>query len=359
VVSDEELRLNHIQVIGSHNSYHLAPEPTLFAGIEAVSAELARDIEYSHVSLTEQLDEFGIRQFELDVFADPGGGLYANRAANEVVGLPSASGEPALDEPGFKVLHTQDFDYGTTCFTFVACLSEIKAWSADHPDHLPIMILVELKDESVVDAAAESGVEITIELPWAIPVETDVTVMAALDTEIRSVFEPDQLIEPDDVRGDAKTLSEAIENDGWPSVDDARGQVMLTLNGGGSQREIYTADAPALEGRAMFTSSEPGAPDGAFVQIPDPTDPRVVEVAEAGYLIRTRTDVPTLDARNDDTTRRDAALTSGAHFLSTDYYEPSEFFESSYVVAFPDGAVAVCNPLTAPTTCSADQLTER
>ncbi len=176
-------------MIGSHNSYHLPPEPTLFAGIEAVSAELARDIEYSHRTLTEQLEDFGVRQFELDVFADPDGGLYANRAANVVVGLPPESGEPALDEPGFKVLHTQDFDYETTCLTFVACLSEIAEWSDANPDHLPIMILVELKDLSVPEAAAEEGLELTIDLPWAAPVETTTEVLGALDAEVRSVFD--------------------------------------------------------------------------------------------------------------------------------------------------------------------------
>ena len=54
-------------MLGSHNSRHLRPEPTLLAGIEAVSAELARDIEYSHRTLTEQSDDFGVRRFELDV----------------------------------------------------------------------------------------------------------------------------------------------------------------------------------------------------------------------------------------------------------------------------------------------------
>ena len=133
----EPVRMNHIQVIGSHNSFHLVPQPVLFEGIVAVSAELGRDIEYSHRTLTEQLVEFGIRQFELDVFADPDGGLYANRAANAVVGLAVESGEPALNDPGFKVMHTQDFDYETTCFTLVACLSEIDAWSSDNRNHVP------------------------------------------------------------------------------------------------------------------------------------------------------------------------------------------------------------------------------
>ena len=108
----------------------------------------------------------------------------------------------------------------------------------------------------------------------------------------------------------------------------------------------------------MFTSATPGDPDAGFVRFDDPNSPGVSEAARAGYLIRTRTDSPTADARANDTTDREAAFASGAHYLSTDYYEPSQYFDSPYVVEFADGAVARCNPVTAPPTCSVEQLTE-
>jgi hypothetical protein len=108
----------------------------------------------------------------------------------------------------------------------------------------------------------------------------------------------------------------------------------------------------------MFTNSTPGQPDAAFIRFDDPSDPDLDAAARAGYLIRTRTDEPTIDARTNDTTRRDRALASGAHFLSTDYYRPSEYFDSAYVVSLPSGGVARCNPVTAPSTCSDDQLAE-
>ncbi len=350
--------MNHIQVIGSHNSFHLLPPPALFGGIVAVSEELGRDIEYSHRTLTEQLQEFGIRQFELDVFADPDGGLYADRAANAVVGLPVESGEPSLDEPGFKVLHTQDFDYETSCLTLVVCLGEIDEWSGANPNHLPIVVLLELKSLSVPEAAAEEGVDLDIDLPWAVPVETTAGVLASLDAEVRSVLDPDRLLEPDDVRGDAPTLAEAVEGIGWPELADSRGQVVVVLNDDSEQRDLYVAETPALEGRPMFTSSSPGAPDAAFLRFDDPFDPGLEAAAMSGYLVRTRTDSPTVDARDNDTSKRDAAFAGGAHFLSTDYYEPSTHFDSPYVVSFTNGDIARCNPLTAPPSCSSDLLVE-
>ena len=358
VVPDEDVDINHIQVIGSHNSFHLIPQPVLFDGITAVSAELASGIEYSHRPLTEQLEDFGIRQFELDMFADPDGGLYANRVANSVVGLDPLAGEPLLDEPGFKVLHTQDFDYETNCLTLVLCLSEVNEWSLANPSHVPIMIMLEFKEQSVPDAAAEEGLVIDIDLPWTEPLAIDASLLDAFDAEIASVFSPDRLITPDDVRGDAATLEAAVLETGWPTLADSRGKILLTMTAEGAIRDLYTDGRASLEGRPVFTSSEPGRADAAFMRFDDPTEAGLTEAVLAGYLVRTRTDSPTDDARANNTVRRDDALASGANFLSTDYYEPSEFFDSDYVVRFADEVVARCNPVSAPVTCSPELLVE-
>ena len=227
VAGDEEIRLNEVQYLGSHNSYHLEPEPDVLAGIAVVSQTLADAVEYSHLPLAEQLEDHGLRNVELDVWADPEGGLYANRQALPVIGQDAASGEPVLDEPGFKVLHTQDFDFETTCLTLVACLEDIRGWSDDHPDHLPVTIFVEVKTDTVQEAAAELGVEVPADLPIEFTVPLDMTpeLFEALEDEISSVFPPERLITPDDVRGDAPTLREAVlAGDAWPTLDEARGR---------------------------------------------------------------------------------------------------------------------------------------
>lgn len=354
----QPLAINHMQVIGSHNSFHLIPQPVAFEAIMAVSSELAESIEYSHRSLTEQLEQFGIRQFELDVFADPDGGLYSNRVANTVIGIDPIATEPELQTPGYKVLHTQDFDYESTCLTLVICLSEIEAWSSEHPNHLPLMIMLEIKTESVPEAAAAGGIDLTIDLPWTVPVPITAELLDALDAEIASVFDASQLITPDDVRGDAATLEEAVLQQGWPSIDDSRGKVLFALNNTGALRSLYTDGRPSIEGRPMFTSATPGDADAGFVRFDDPNSPGLTEAVRAGYLVRTRTDSPTADARANDTAERELAFASGAQFLSTDYYEPSAYFDSPYVVQFPGGVVARCNPVTAPASCSPDQLEE-
>src|SRR5687768_17106621 len=88
--TDECVRLNEIQLLGTHNSYHIAPEPPVLAFLGA----RARDIEYTHRLLEEQLSRQGIRKFELDVFADPEGGRYAKPSVLKVIeGLDAVGSE--------------------------------------------------------------------------------------------------------------------------------------------------------------------------------------------------------------------------------------------------------------------------
>lgn len=79
------------------------------------------------------------------------------------------------------------------------------------------------------------------------------------------------------------------------------------------------------------------------------TDPvknfeRIQRLVKAGFLVRTRADVGTLEARRKDTTRREKAFASGAHFISTDYPEPNPNF-SEYQVRFDDNIVVRPNPI--------------
>lgn len=52
-----------------------------------------------------------------------------------------------------------------------------------------------------------------------------------------------------------------------------------------------------------------------------------------------------------DTTRRDAALASGAQYVSTDFYVERPELGTGFVVRLPGGAVVRCNPVTASDRC--------
>lgn len=352
----DDLRLNEVQTLGSHNSYHLPAIPEVADALQGLVPALWETISYEHQPLTEQLEDYGIRQFELDVYADPDGGTYANPGAYQLLSLrPPDAGE--LDDPGFKVAHIADIDRNTTCLTFVACLEEIHQWSADNPDHLPLMVMVETKGDDLRDGGGDFGVDVdTLGVDFARPLEMTPELFDDLEAEVRSVFDEEELIVPDDVRGDADSLEEAVLDGGWPTVGESRGKVLFSLVDTGDDRELYVEDAPNLAGKLFFTSSEPGRPDAAFLRIDDSTaEPdELLEAAEAGYLIRTRTDEPGIHAVSGDTSLRDSALASGGNYLSTDYYVAAD--GTGYVVALPGGAVARCNPVSAPADC--DEITE-
>ena len=73
----DNLHLNQVQVIGSHNSYKKAIDPALFTMLSKMDAVSMSKIDYSHVPLTEQLN-LGLCNLEIDVYADTAGGKYAH-----------------------------------------------------------------------------------------------------------------------------------------------------------------------------------------------------------------------------------------------------------------------------------------
>jgi len=329
---EEVVLMNQLQYLGTHNSYHIQPKADVFELLIAFIADLALTLEYTHVPLQQQFESQGIRQIELDIFHDPEGGLYADHQARTLFGEEAASGVAELDEPGLKVLHVQEVDYETTCYTFVSCLQEIKMWSDSNPGHLPITVLVEAKDEIIDDP---------LNLNFVIPVDFDKVALDLIDTEILSVFPVTQLILPDDIRSTFSTLESAVLSQGWLPLSEARGRIMFALDNGGDTRDTYIEGFPSLEGRVLFTDSPPGSPEAAFIKRNDPLgDPDEIKLlVEQGYMVRTRADADTEQARSGDITRRDAAFESGAHFISTDYPVPDPDF-TDYQVTMPGGNIA-------------------
>jgi hypothetical protein len=343
---DDDVRINEVQVVGTHNSYKrwLAPaEETVLRSFIGDGVNL---MQYQHEPLDVQFQSQKVRQIELDVFADGSGGLYADPLLRAAAGVGPY--DPAMAAPGTKVLHIQDVDYRSTCLTMVACLATIEAWSDANPSHLPIAVLVELKD----DPLSFGEFTFTTPEPWT------AAAMDALDAEIRSVVGPDDVITPDDVRGGAATLEEAVLSTGWPTLGEARGKLMFLMDNGGSYRTRYLDGHPSLAGRVMFTNSQPGEPDAAFVKRNDPFSSDITDLVAAGYVVRTRSDSDTTEARERNTGPRDAALASGAQWVSTDYPVPGLWlgFESDFVVEIPGGTVARCNPVNAPASCESALL---
>lgn len=336
--------MNEIQVLGTHNSYHIQPRDSILEALAIFdSQETADSLEYTALPLEEQFDR-GVRQIELDIFADPEGGLYSIRRGLIVVGEDPDSGLPELDEPGLKVLHVQEIDFETHCLTFEACLTTLKSWSDANSAHVPITVMVEAKEEVIPDP---------LNLGFTVPLEFGPDEVDDIDQEILSVFPSSQLITPDDVRGDYETLEEAVLEGGWPTLEEARGRVMFVFLNRSEARDHYIDGHPSLRNRVMFTNSDEGDAEAAWFNVNSALEDgeRIEALVAAGYLVRTRADADTQQARDDDYALQEAAFASGGQFVSTDYVVPNLDFGTDYKASVPGGYVARCNPISAPEAC--------
>ncbi|RVW07223.1 hypothetical protein EGT67_21925 [Prescottella agglutinans] len=344
---DDTLRMNQIQTMGTHNSYHtgLIPQglpPSVTASYPGYTLEqITKALDYRHKPLTEQLDNQGVRHLVLDVYADPQGGRYADTPMLAEVGAPTTMADPAWKEPGLKVFHVPQADQQTSCVKFTQCLDELKTWSDQNPSHLPLMIVVEIKDIDVMNTDPRPPLT-----PWG-PEDYN-----RLDAEIRSVL-GNKLITPDDVQGKYPTLEAAVRDNAWPTLAESRGKFMFIncnclVND--RHRVDYLRPDGSLEGRVLFPASEPGNPDAAVVRVENPKDfAKIADLVRQGYIVRTRADA---NAVTGDIARRDAAFASGAQIVSTDFPEPDPRYDPTFQVDVPGGTPARCNPVNAPAECT-------
>jgi hypothetical protein len=327
--------INRLQAIGTHNSYKVAIPANEMALIKAADSKAAATLDYSHPGLTIELEQ-GARQLEIDIYYDPDGGRYATPLMKKAVGGAwQAYDMSPFAKPGMKVMHAQDLDYRASCATLIVCLKEVRAWSKSHPGHIPLLILLNLKDDKMTGVPGA-----TPALPF------DTAAMDAADAEIRSVFRESEIITPDKVQGTYPTLREAVAAGAWPKLKAARGKVVFALDAGRAQVATYRGDRKVLEGRVMFVNVEETSPAAGYITLnePDKYAERIPAAVKAGIMVRTRADADTVEARANDRRRQVAAFNSGAQYVSTDYLRPDPRF-GSYEAHLPGGGIARLDPV--------------
>src|ERR1700749_2071234 len=90
----DDVKINKLQVIGSHNSYKKAIDPALFKFLSQKDSMALKGIDYEHIGLTDQLN-MGLCNLEIDVYSDEKGGKYAHPK-----GLDLVKGQPEFDPKG-------------------------------------------------------------------------------------------------------------------------------------------------------------------------------------------------------------------------------------------------------------------
>ncbi len=301
---DDLIRLNQIQVKGTHNSYKIATD------------YCPPSWDLTMPTLDVQLDELGARTVEVDVHLNADGTL--------------------------DVYHLAYMDPLTNCAKFKDCLTLVANWSDEHPGHLPIMIMVEPKDDQDEDALKLAGK------------------LNLIDNEILSVFSRSEILAPDDVRGAHATLNEAITTEGWPLLRDCRDKVMFMLLENGAHRAEYLEMHPNLEGAVIFARNEKGASWSSILEMSDPrTQEQEDELRAAvleNYLVRVTIDDPETTIAQFEPIA-EATLRAGVQMINTDH--PSETTVPAqeggpFRFDIPGGNPARCNPVNSPQGCTAE-----
>jgi len=329
---DNNLTINKLQVIGSHNSYRQAIEPELMKVLKVKdTANRLQYIEYDHIAISKQLD-MGLRNLEIDIYADTKGGRYAHPKGLDMAQLAPYDVKGEMNQPGFKVFHMPDIDFRSSEPTFKGCLEHLRQWSDAHPGHEPIFITLEPKE----GGASPFG---------TVPEAFTAALFDEVDAVIKAGLGENKLITPDMVRGNYATLEEAVLKGNWPTMKEGKGRFMFILDNSGAARDLYMKGHPSLKNRVVFVNAAPGTPEAAAMFRNDPEDNEIPELVKKGYIIRTRADNSTIEARNNDYTHFEAAKKSGAQIITTDYYLPSKLFTSTYSVKFDNGKYVRVNPV--------------
>lgn len=279
------VKYNEIAVLGTHNSYQLLAtkqKRTLMKAVEIVTFGL---VDYTKATfemdtLTTQL-ESGVRNIEIDIEA-----------------------QTDSDEIGFIVTHDHILDNVSSCYNFEKALEEIALWSENNPGHLPVSILIEPKK---VDNPS-NGID-AFSLEYAD--EFDAIVRRALG---------DKLLTPADMLKDYESFAEMRADDGWATLEEMRGKVILLLHPCDATEDYISIDE-SIKTQAMFPMLRPDSIDrdcASFILDNEPeeaTENNKINADDYRLIIRTRAD--SFPKFSDE--RYAAANKCGSHIITTDY----------------------------------------
>lgn len=295
------LKFNEIRMIASHNSYKKIGSPIGKALIALVEGQQEADVlKYANLPLTSQL-QLGIRSFELDVRFRKG---------------------------QFETTHVPLVDNSSTMPLLSLGFEEIALWSEHNPNHIPIVVLLELKtDWEILDPSLE---RLTLEH------------LILLETLAQTIF-GDKLFTPSDVIQDHAHMQAALQNGGWPALQSMLGKIVIVLHAG-SLSTSYAQSDSSLKTKLLFPSvyaSDHEAVYASFVIHNNPNPASIQALVAKQLIVRTRMDAD-LIVNQEQVTQ---ALSSGAQILTTDFHPAHQFQTTPYDQLLPSGFLIEANPV--------------
>ncbi len=336
----KDVRLNELQFIGSHNSFKIQPDSLMTGAMIAyerrnASSDIRRGpliyerLSYGHLPIEVQL-QLGMRLFEFDLHAaDPKTPFDPGAAYNDAFGedrryeggvLPEI-----INDGRILVYHVRDHDFRSTCIELSDCLGSMATWSKENPGHLPVIIYLEAKSNGgtglslSADGLTDGTPGDVFGLEQWQRVQTDVEQILGMD----SVYRPSQLARK------GLNLRDSIKGFGWPYVDDLRGQFLFVVAGEDASKDAYSKITDPL----FFTFRPIEHPDASFIIEFDPFSSKVDYIVQKGFIASTYADYMLVEARENNTRKRDRLFAAGAQMISTDFPVRDPRF-SDYEVVF-------------------------
>jgi len=297
-ILNNTLKLNEIQVLATHNSFKAMPNMYINKPLEILFGQKVRNGQYGLPYLTDQLDS-GIRGVELDI---------------------------TVYDDDFILMHDPITDWRTTGASFALALEEIKIWSETNENHIPINIMIQIRDRWS---------------PFSLKYgDFDKDKCIKLDKLLEDTFGDENIIKPSDVIGDYDNLKAAVEGGNWPTVNDSLGKVYFTLliDDENIRQDYIDIDESYKTQKAfMFSKKEAGLDNySAFILADEPDEEGLPELVGKNYILRTRIDLQHQHSEE----RYNATLSLGAVIIATDYPEGNSY-KDGYVCKLTDDGKTV------------------
>ena len=294
----EGVKLNEIAVMGTHNSYQLLgtlPKRGLMKTLQIISfGAVENKAVFEMDTFTEQLEQ-GIRNLEIDI--------------------------ETVDDEGdvsFIVTHKAIIDNVSSAYNLAKGLEEIAMWSDNNPGHLPVYLLIEPKDDvPSINNMKNFSLEYALEL----------------DKVLRQVL-GDRLFTPQQVMGDYESFEEMRKADGWPTLKESAGKIIVLLHTCDVTQKYIDTDT-SIKTQAMFPMllfGDIDKPYAAFILDNDPviaSENNKKTVDENNLMVRTRAD----DYPDFSDERYKSADNCGSHIITTDY-PPRSVREKDHTYTF-------------------------
>ncbi len=268
---DDSLRLNQIRWLATHNSYHGKASLLQLVLLDLFQPGEVDKLKYSHSGFYSQL-ELGVRSFELD--------LRRYRSGS------------------YECIHVPLVDNRGHSPVFKGALEEMKLWSDRHPEHIPVIVIMETKDDwRFLDPGLRK---------WS------PEALAGVDKIISGVL-GQKLITPDTIRGADGTVRGGLIDNGWPELGKSRGKFIFVFHE--NDADYFNGEYFDSSDRVSFFMADRDSPEASFILRNEPGSADIAELGKEGFIVRTRADA---DLEYSEERKR-LAIASGAQIVSTDF----------------------------------------